>query len=47
VGIAVCPIDGADAETLLKNADLALFRAKSHGRSNRQFSLAGHARARG
>ena len=47
VGIAVCPIDGADAETLLKNADLALFRAKSHGRSNHQFFLAGHARARG
>jgi len=37
VGIGVYPTDGADAETLLKNADLALFRAKSHGRSNRQF----------
>jgi diguanylate cyclase (GGDEF)-like protein len=37
VGIGVYPNDGEDAETLLKNADLALFRAKSHGRSNHQF----------
>lgn len=37
VGIGVYPADGADAETLLKNADLALFHAKSHGRSNHQF----------
>jgi diguanylate cyclase (GGDEF)-like protein/PAS domain S-box-containing protein len=37
VGIGVYPTDGEDAETLLKNADLALFRAKSHGRSNHQF----------
>jgi diguanylate cyclase (GGDEF)-like protein/PAS domain S-box-containing protein len=37
VGIGVYPTDGADAETLLKNADLALFHAKSHGRSNHQF----------
>jgi diguanylate cyclase (GGDEF)-like protein/PAS domain S-box-containing protein len=37
VGIGVYPADGADAETLLKNADFALFHAKSHGRSNRQF----------
>jgi diguanylate cyclase (GGDEF)-like protein/PAS domain S-box-containing protein len=37
VGIGVYPSDGTDAETLLKNADLALFQAKSHGRSNHQF----------
>lgn len=37
VGIGVYPDDGADAETLLKNADLALFQAKAHGRSNHQF----------
>ena len=37
VGIGVYPTDGADAETLLKNADLALCRAKANGRSNRQF----------
>jgi diguanylate cyclase (GGDEF)-like protein/PAS domain S-box-containing protein len=37
VGIGVYPNDGADAETLLKNADIALLRAKAHGRSNHQF----------
>jgi diguanylate cyclase (GGDEF)-like protein/PAS domain S-box-containing protein len=37
MGIGVYPTDGTDAETLLKNADLALFRAKAHGRSNHQF----------
>jgi diguanylate cyclase (GGDEF)-like protein/PAS domain S-box-containing protein len=37
VGIGVYPDDGADAETLLKNADLALFQAKARGRSNHQF----------
>jgi diguanylate cyclase (GGDEF)-like protein/PAS domain S-box-containing protein len=37
VGIGVYPDDGADAETLLRNADLALVHAKAHGRSNHQF----------
>jgi diguanylate cyclase (GGDEF)-like protein len=37
VGIGVYPADGADAETLLRNADLALRHAKTHGRSNHQF----------
>jgi len=37
VGVGVYPDDGSDAETLLKNADLALFHAKVHGRSNHQF----------
>jgi diguanylate cyclase (GGDEF)-like protein len=32
VGMAIWPSDGADAETLLKNADLALYRAKADGR---------------
>ena len=42
VGISVYPDDGTDAETLLKNADTALLKAKAHGRSNlcffRQFA---------
>src|SRR5262249_40988804 len=32
VGIALTPVDGSDADTLLKNADIALYRAKSDGR---------------
>ena len=32
VGIAVAPNDGTDTEQLLKNADLALYRAKNEGR---------------
>ena len=37
VGVGVYPDDGADAETLLRNADLALFHAKAGGRGNHQF----------
>jgi diguanylate cyclase (GGDEF)-like protein len=32
VGIAIAPNDGIDADALLKNADMALYRAKSDGR---------------
>ncbi len=37
IGIGLYPQDGADAETLVKNADLALYQAKEAGRDNYQF----------
>ena len=37
VGIAIAPFDGNDSGTLLKNADLALYRAKEAGRGTYAF----------
>jgi diguanylate cyclase (GGDEF)-like protein/PAS domain S-box-containing protein len=37
LGISLAPEDSDNAESLVKNADLALYRAKDHGRDNYQF----------
>ena len=40
MGIATFPHDGEDAETLLRNADTAMYQAKALGRDNFQFFTA-------
>jgi predicted signal transduction protein with EAL and GGDEF domain len=37
LGISIFPEHGADGETLIKNADAAMYCAKEHGRNNFQF----------
>lgn len=39
IGIALCPCDGEDIQTLLRNADAALYHAKKQGRNNYQFYI--------
>jgi diguanylate cyclase (GGDEF)-like protein len=37
IGVSVFPHDGQDAETLIKNADTAMYQAKANGRQGYQF----------
>jgi diguanylate cyclase (GGDEF)-like protein/PAS domain S-box-containing protein len=37
IGVSVFPDDGKDAETLIKNADTAMYQAKENGRQSIQF----------
>lgn len=37
IGIAIFPMDGEDSETIIKHADLAMYKAKSLGKNNFQF----------
>jgi diguanylate cyclase (GGDEF)-like protein/PAS domain S-box-containing protein len=37
IGVSVYPDDGLDAETLVKNADTAMYQAKENGRQSYQF----------
>jgi diguanylate cyclase (GGDEF)-like protein len=49
VGVAIAPLDGLDADHLMKSADLALYRAKANGRNGYEFfrsEMEQHARLR-
>ena len=41
IGVSVFPDDGMDAETLIKNADTAMYQAKENGRQSYQFFKSG------
>ncbi len=37
IGISTCPGDSSDLQSLMKNADIAMYRAKEQGKNNFQF----------
>ncbi|WP_346797121.1 EAL domain-containing protein [Halomonas sp. Bachu 37] len=37
IGVARCPADGEDEQTLMKHADVAMYHAKEKGKNNAQF----------
>jgi diguanylate cyclase (GGDEF)-like protein/PAS domain S-box-containing protein len=37
IGVSICPDDGQNSETLIKNADTAMYQAKENGRQSYQF----------
>ena len=45
IGLAIAPTDGKNADQLLKNADLAMYRAKADGRGSYCFFEAGNGRS--
>jgi predicted signal transduction protein with EAL and GGDEF domain len=45
IGIAICPDEGMDADTLLRAADMAMYRAKEEGRGKYRFFAQGMANA--